>query len=224
MNIIIASTKPWHKTLADNVAKKTQVTCHFINNNKNLDLEYIKQINPEYIFFPHWSTIIPKIIFSHYECVVFHITDLPFGRGGSPLQNLISRGIYETKISAVRCNKTLDGGPIYMKKPFNLHGRAEDIYIRLANEIEKMMISIIKNRPEPVEQTGPVTYFKRRKPAQSSVANLKSVVEVYDFIRMLDAPDYPKAFLDTNHIHIEFSNAAFENNKIKADVVITSNK
>jgi len=28
------------------------------------------------------------------------MTDLPFGRGGSPFQNLIARGIYDTKIIA----------------------------------------------------------------------------------------------------------------------------
>ena len=30
-------------------------------------------------------------IHENYKCIIFHMTDLPFGRGGSPLQNLISR-------------------------------------------------------------------------------------------------------------------------------------
>ena len=48
------------------------------------------------------------------------MTDVPFGRGGSPLQNLISRGIYETKISAFRCVAEMDAGPVYPKRPFSL--------------------------------------------------------------------------------------------------------
>ena len=56
------------------------------------------------------------------------MTDLPFGRGGSPLQNLITRGISKTKISALRCNEEIDAGPIYLKRPLSLHGSAEEIY------------------------------------------------------------------------------------------------
>ena len=45
------------------------------------------------------------------------MTDLPYGRGGSPLQNLIVRGHKHTMISAIKCVKELDAGPIYLKKP-----------------------------------------------------------------------------------------------------------
>ena len=40
------------------------------------------------------------------------MTDLPYGRGGSPLQNLIVRGHKETKISAIKVVKELDAGPV----------------------------------------------------------------------------------------------------------------
>ena len=53
----------------------------------------LEQAKPRYVFFPHWSHIIPEDIHGAFECVIFHMTDLPFGRGGSPLQNLIARGI-----------------------------------------------------------------------------------------------------------------------------------
>ena len=71
------------------------------------------------------------------------MTDLPFGRGGSPLQNLVERGIYETKVSAIRCCKELDGGDVYMKKPLSLWGTAEEIYLRAA-ELTKEMMNLVK--------------------------------------------------------------------------------
>ena len=46
---------------------------------------------PKYIFFPHWSKKVDTKIVNNYECVCFHETDLPYGRGGSPIQNLILR-------------------------------------------------------------------------------------------------------------------------------------
>ena len=42
------------------------------------------------------------------------MTDLPFGRGGSPLQNLIVRGYKETMLSAIKCVGEVDAGPIYI--------------------------------------------------------------------------------------------------------------
>ncbi len=64
-------------------------------------------------FFRIGRILFQKIFFFNFNCVVFHMTDLPFGRGGSPLQNLISRGIYKTKISAIKVVKEIDAGPIY---------------------------------------------------------------------------------------------------------------
>ena len=44
------------------------------------------------------------------------MTDLPYGRGGSPLQNLIANKIYDTKISAIRAEGGIDTGRIYLKE------------------------------------------------------------------------------------------------------------
>ena len=52
---------------------------------------------------------IPTEIFTSFECIVFHMTDLPYGRGGSPLQNLIVRGHKKTKVSALKVVKEVDG-------------------------------------------------------------------------------------------------------------------
>ena len=36
-------------------------------------LEKLNEISPRYIFFPHWSYIIPKEIFDSFDCIIFHI-------------------------------------------------------------------------------------------------------------------------------------------------------
>ena len=48
-----------------------------------------------------------------YDCVIFHMTDLPYGRGGSPLQNLIIRGYKKTNVVSNKCVGEVDAGPIY---------------------------------------------------------------------------------------------------------------
>ena len=160
-------------------------------------MENLETIGAKTIFFPHWSYIIPAEIYDNYECVIFHMTDLPFGRGGSPLQNLIVRGIYETQISALRCVKELDAGPIYMKRPLSLYGTAQEIYMRANQIIEDMIVSILLEQPQPQAQQGEIVIFKRRKQSESNIKSLETLEKVHNYIRMLDAEGYPKAFLET---------------------------
>ena len=146
------------------------------------------------------------------------MTDLPFGRGGSPFQNLIMEEIYDTKVSALKVNEGLDTGDIYIKEPFNISvGSAEENFIKLSNIVFQNMIpKLLDNKIVPVKQTGKVTTFKRRTPEQSNISLLetKSISKLYDFIRMLDAEGYPKAYLELNGIKIEFSKVKLKNNTL----------
>lgn len=195
---------------------------HFITvrSTEEFDSLSLDQLNPRYIFFLHWSSIIPASIFRRYETVIFHITDVPYGRGGSPLQNLIVRGHENTVISAIRCTKELDAGPVYAKRPLCLHGSAEEIFIRARDIIEDMIVEIIENEPIPTPQRGTPVIFRRRKAEDGNLQNVRTLKEVYDWIRMLDAPGYPPAFLDVGPFRILFRRATMHFNKIRADVEI----
>lgn len=220
MTCVLAINKIWHPSLAENLETRTQNKFHTISCPTQLTDEILSDINPKYIFFPHWSNIIPAEIYKKFECVIFHMTDLPFGRGGSPLQNLIARKIYQTKITALRCEENLDSGPVYLKKPLSLHGRAQDIYFQATLIIEDMIVDIIKNKLTPVAQEGEIVTFQRRKPEQSNIEKLDDLTSIYDSIRMLDADGYPKAFLETEHYKLEFSHAVINNDEIQANVKI----
>ena len=221
MNYIVASSSVWRLRLSENLSNRTGLKFISITRKEELTPQTLETVSPQYIFFPHWSYIIPSEIFENYKCIIFHMTDVPFGRGGSPLQNLIARGIYETKISALLCVKELDAGPVYLKRPLSLYGSAEEIYLRASEIIEDMIYQIIKEQPVPVEQKGKITRFSRRKPEQSDIAELTSLTQVFDHIRMLDADGYPRAFLETEHFRFEFDRASIKKGKIIADVKIT---
>jgi methionyl-tRNA formyltransferase len=107
-----------------------------------------------------------------------------------------------------------------MKEPLSLHGAAEEIYIRSAAVIERMIVEIIEKKPVPVPQTGDVVAFKRRKPEDGNMAKLLNLDQVYDYIRMLDAEDYPNAFLETEHLRLEFQRASRKDRTVIADVRI----
>ena len=204
--ILFATIKSWNYEEYHRFVKEhPKWECKIIYRTVDLVAEVVDDFNPRFIFVPHWSWIIPKEIWSKYECVVFHATDLPFGRGGSPIQNLIARGMTETKISALKVDGGIDTGPVYMKRDLKLYGSAQDIFRRASKIIFRDMIpEIIVNTPIPVSQEGEVVTFERRTHEQGSMKDLSTVSQVYDYIRMLDAEGYPNPFLETDNFSIEF--------------------
>jgi methionyl-tRNA formyltransferase len=218
---VIASSKPWNKNLPVNLHAATGQRFQLISNPAEITIERLTELSPRYLFFPHWSHRIPADVFQKFECVIFHMTDLPFGRGGSPLQNLIVRGIYETQISALKCVEEVDAGPIYLKRPLSLHGDAEDIYLRASEIVESMIVEIIKTNPPPIAQVGEPTFFKRRRPEQGNLLDVESLGQAFDLIRMLDADGYPNAFINVGNVRLEFTRASRKADSISADVRIT---
>lgn len=220
MSIIIVSNKEWHRKYIKEIATRTNKDVTYIDNKEYITYDYLYKLQPEWVFFPHWSYIIPAEVYANMNCVIFHMTDLPFGRGGSPLQNLIARGIYETKLSALKCTAKLDAGDIYIKQPLSLWGTAEEIYLRAAELTKEMIIQIVKEKPQLHKQQGEPVVFQRRKPSEGDIGKLEALSEVFDYIRMLDADTYPPAFLDKNNLHIEFTRASLKDGHILADAKI----
>ena len=223
---IILSQKTWNNDLVEHLQQQfPEYKFIHISTREDFTQEHLQEIKPDKVFIPHWSYIIPENIWGNFECIVFHMTDLPYGRGGSPLQNLIVRGHKETKISALRVEKGLDTGDIYLKKPLLLYGTAEEIYMRASGIIETMIEEIIHTNPQPQKQIGEPVEFKRRKAADSDISRLNDLNTIYDYIRMLDAEGYPKACLTIGDIKYEFSRVQQKaDGSLVADVRILKNK
>lgn len=229
-NIIIATIKEWN---FENYFKLKEIysknfNFYLIANKDELSFENIEKINPQYIFFPHWSWIIKENIFENFNCIVFHMTDLPYGRGGSPFQNLIMNEVYDTKISALKVDGGLDTGDIYLKKDFNISvGSAEENLMNLSKIIFKEMIpNFLLNKLIAEKQVGRITTFKRRTPEESNINTLEkfSISKLYDFIRMLDAEGYPTAYINFNKLKISFNEVHLKNNKLVGRFEVSKNE
>ena len=109
-----------------------------------------------------------------------------------------------------------------MKKNISLNGTAEEIFIRANTIIIDMIIEILNGDLTPYPQIGNVRYFKRRVKEESNLkfCQKSNLNDWYDHIRMLDAEDYPFAFLDFNGMRLEFRRASIRNDGIYADVRI----
>ena len=209
---VLLTEKSWHDSMFESLQQLPDQRWIRISNPNDLTSERLIQLNPDSVFIPHWSYLIPKEIYERFECIVFHMTDVPFGRGGSPLQNLIVRGFQQTKISAIRVEKGIDTGPVYLKRDLSLEGTAREIFERAAGVIMSMIRQIISDNPQPLPQKGTEVKFKRRKHEDGNLAGLSELLKIYDYIRMLDCEGYPPAYLESDSIRYEFTEA-----KLNAD-------
>ncbi len=216
----MATIKEWNVKAYEKYSMQLQGDWYIVSNPSQLTTSYLKLIQPSYIFFPHWSWIVPREITAQYNCVCFHMTDVPYGRGGSPLQNLIVRGHKKTKITALKMVDGLDAGPVYGKIDLSLEGSAQEIFERAANKVYELIDDIVKNNPQPTEQFGDVVKFQRRTPEQSELPKHGNLDSLYDHIRMLDADGYPRAFIEYGDFRLELSHAEKQGDEVTCRLVV----
>lgn len=196
----------------------------FLSTPDELTKERLLAIAPRYVFFLHWSARVPDDVVERFECVCFHMTDVPYGRGGSPLQNLILRGHRTTKLTALRMTAAFDAGPVYEKRPLSLEGTAQEIYERAGEVSADIIAELIVSEPTPSEQEGEPVVFQRRRPEESELPRNASPEALYDFIRMLDADGYPRAFIRHGALRLELSGARLDvdTGELRAQVRVIS--
>ena len=220
MKFIIITKKKWDLNNFKNLSKNILVL-------DDINLVKIKRIKPKIIFFIHWSKFVSQNIFKKYLCIQFHASNLPKGRGGSPIQNQIMLKVNKTKISAFKISEILDSGPICLQDNLSLKGNAIDILRRMETKSIQMIKKIVKKKILVFkEQKGKPSFFQRRKPSESkiNVNKTRTINKLYDFLRMLDAPGYPNAFIKLNKFKFIFNDIKINKNKIDAKVKITKDE
>ena len=219
INYVVASSKDWFKEYPKS-KEYDNLNIIEIKTKADLTLELLEKVDPRYIFFPHWNWKVDSEIYERYECVVFHTAPLPFGRGGSPIQNLILRNIEKTPVCAIRMTEILDGGPIYDSIEVTLDGSITEIFSKIAVCVEKIIIKICQENIEPIEQSGTVVSFNRLTYADNELKSEYSIKELYDRIRMVDGLDYQRAYLNFGKNKIEFTEAHLDKNCLTAKIKI----
>ena len=217
MRIVICSSKSWFNL--DPSIAETHVVKH-IQSKDELSIEALDQFKPDLVFFPHWNWIVSHEIFESYTCIVFHTAPLPFGRGGSPIQNLIKCGYEKSPVCALAMLECIDSGPIYDQIDISLKGSLSKILGRLNDVVNVLMLRLIDHLPKPKLQTGNVHVFRRLSFEDNQINSESYIENFYDSIRMLDDPSYPSAYLNLENVCIEFSDVNRKGNELFCKVRI----
>lgn len=144
-----------------------------------------------------------KIIANDVLCrnrynIVIHASDLPSGRGWSPLQWQILEGKKEIILTMFEAVAGMDEGPYYLKSRISLDGTEllPELHQKMADQINKMCIEFVEdeNIRIPKEQIGSPTYYRKRNEADDELDINKPLVELFDHLRIADNDYHPVYF------------------------------
>jgi len=205
VKVIFCGYRSWALNIIHEIKKHEKISsCEIISSKDNYDSKFNQLVSrADLIVFLGWSWIIPNEITNNHLCIGIHPSDLPYYRGGSPLQHQIINGVIKTKVSLMTISEKLDGGDIWLKHDLDLGGSTNETILK---NLEKSTLALLNNFFNDFPHIDPVkqdltkgSYFKRRTIDQSRLDlkdfKTKSLEEIYNFIRCLTDP-YPNAFIE----------------------------
>ena len=193
---ILISKKSWATkqiNLIKKILSKFDKNIVIISDHKNLRNNY--DIN---IIFSYFKIIEKKYLNKSKKNIVIHASNLPYGRGMSPLTWQILKGKTTVIFTLIESNEKMDEGRIYYKKKIKI---PKDV---LFNEIKKIQLEsslglIFKflgkykktgRFPASFLQKGSPYYFKLRTKIHSKLNINKSIRSQFNHIRVCDPENY----------------------------------
>lgn len=153
-------------------------------------------------FILSFESLIPSnILAKNKHNLVVHASDLPNGRGWSPMTWKVLEGARSIPVTLFEAAEHVDSGPIYLQRRFGLEGNEliDELREKLAKITVELCCGFVQSYPKIVlsgkEQRGEATYYPRRGPADSRLDPEKTIAAQFDLLRVVDNEKYP-AFFD----------------------------
>ena len=193
--------REWAKDIILELRTKFPNKIYGVISNKAEYDEFIKKtVLDEFscLIFIGWSWIIESKIVDNFLCLGVHPSDLPYFRGGSPIQNQIIRGVIDSKVSLFQLSSKLDAGDIWAKESLQFLGNSMDeIFIEIKKSSFKLLFDFIESNQNynPESQNLSIgSYYNRRTPKDSVVKfsdfHKMTLNDIYNYSRCLTDP-YP---------------------------------
>ena len=172
--------------------------------NKKIITSY-KSIKGDFditLMLSYYKIIPPKYLnITKYNLVV-HESNLPKGRGFSPLYHQIIEGKTLITFSIFECLKEMDSGKIYLKKKFYfsptlIYNEIKERQLDSALILFDMFIKKIKNKKnyiKSIDQKEKPSYFKKFKSTASKIDITKTIKSQINIMRTRDNNNFPSYF------------------------------
>jgi len=137
--------------------------------------------------------------------LVVHGSDLPKGKGWSPLTWQILEGQNKIPVTLFEAEPSVDSGVIYSQQILEFSGH--ELILELREKLGKASINLccqfIKNYPSMLSsalpQKGRASFYKKRSPKDSQMDINKTLAEQFNLMRVADNDNYPLFFEINNH-------------------------
>ena len=160
-------------------------------------------------FYLGCGQIVPCSVLSRFKHnLVVHESDLPQGKGWSPLTWQILEGKNDIPVTLLRAVKKVDSGDIYLQEWLHFNGCETIDQLRHAQA--KVTISLcqqfIKEYPDVLTQarpqTGKSSFYPRRSPQDSELDPQRSLIEQFNLLRVVDNERYPAFFTWLGELYV----------------------
>lgn len=200
---IVVDTPGWY----DEYAARLAVRLNDAGHSAIVYRDYADISNGDIAFYLSCMRITPAEVLSRNKWnFVVHASDLPKGRGFSPLVWQILEGADEIPVTMISMAGEVDAGDIVGQTCIRLSGHELNTQLRdlLAQAIEDLCIIISNGRaaPIPKPQQGDPTWYRRRRPADSAIDPQISLAAQFDLLRVVDNDRYPAYFDHRGHRYI----------------------
>jgi methionyl-tRNA formyltransferase len=176
---------------------------HIFQTSDHVQLVFVT--NPQDIphgdlaFFLSCEQIISKeLLRRNAHNLVIHASDLPKGRGWSPLTWQIIEGKNYIPITLFEAGEKVDSGDIYLQKvmEFQGHELLDELHQKLGAYTIALVLDFIAQYPNITKraQQGTETYYSRRTPCDSELDPSCSLNELFPLLRTVDNERYPAFF------------------------------
>ena len=130
--------------------------------------------------------------------LVIHASDLPKGRGWSPMAWEVLEGADRITVSLLKAEDGVDSGDIWEKRSFELDGTEllEELNAKLFDVELQLMDWALGNCDQtvPEPQIGDPFTWPRRLPTDSKIDPERPLTESFDTIRIADPDRFPAYF------------------------------
>lgn len=155
----------------------------------------------------YWAIVPPEVRGKHAHTLVVHASDLPKGRGWSPVTWQILEGSNEIPVCLFEAVDSVDAGKIYLRTKMRLQGNELIDQIREAQVSATFSLceNFIEQYPAIAsrgkDQEGHSSEYPRRRPADSELNTDQTILEQFNQLRVADNDAYPAFFKHAGHCY-----------------------
>jgi methionyl-tRNA formyltransferase len=148
----------------------------------------------------------PEYLARNRHNIVVHASDLPRGKGFSPLQWQILEGRQEVVLTLLEAVAAVDAGPYYSKSTLRFDGTElhDELREKLGSRIVEMCLEFVEKGGSlvPVPQQGEESFYPRRTGSDDEIDIRKSILEQFNHFRIADNDRFPLYFHHLGHKYV----------------------